>query len=329
MNKQDKLVNIGLPVFNGEKFIRQALDSLLVQTYKNFELNISDNASTDKTEAICREYVAKDRRIRYSRNDQNQGAWNFKHVLDLATGDYFMWAAHDDVWHEDFIKKLVEGLEENKDCDMAAVNVINIDIAGKAISQNPSIAKFADKNHLSAVVNFLREPEIYGKANLVYGLYRTTFIKRMYDRYEMNNKYWGTDCIFLFACLCRTNLFVCEEALFYKRDTKTVVNFSRPANANPDDYTFPPLKYIEDYVNGFVLAAKGTIYEELARVIMNLRKDLYLKSRPGKLGRLGETISHLFSPNGLQNFFYKAKLILSEPGFKKKVKKTKDLFNNY
>ncbi|WNC86000.1 glycosyltransferase family 2 protein [Thermosynechococcus sp. QKsg1] len=89
-------LSIGMPVYNGAKFIREALDSLLAQTFTDFELIISDNASTDETEAICREYAAKDKRIRYVRQAQNLGAAaNFKYVLDEARGEYFMWAAAD------------------------------------------------------------------------------------------------------------------------------------------------------------------------------------------------------------------------------------------
>ena len=91
-------VSIGMPVFNGDKFIREALDSLLAQTFTDFELIISDNASTDRTEAICREYAERDKRIRYVRQAENLGpAANFRFVLDEAVGEYFMWAAADDL----------------------------------------------------------------------------------------------------------------------------------------------------------------------------------------------------------------------------------------
>ena len=90
-------VSIGMPVYNGEKYIREALDSLLGQSFTGFELIISDNASTDGTEAICQQYAAKDSRIRYVRQPVNLGALdNFTFVLDEARGGYFMWAAADD-----------------------------------------------------------------------------------------------------------------------------------------------------------------------------------------------------------------------------------------
>jgi glycosyltransferase involved in cell wall biosynthesis len=107
-------VSIGMPVFNGKKVIREALDSLLKQTFTGFELIISDNASTDGTEAICREYAARDPRIRYVRQSENRGiAANFNFVLDEAVGEYFMWAACDDTRSPDFLEVNFKFLSEN------------------------------------------------------------------------------------------------------------------------------------------------------------------------------------------------------------------------
>jgi len=103
-----------MPVFNGEKYIIKALDSLLNQTFSNFKLIISDNASTDNTQIICEEYALKDNRIRYVRQPENRGAlFNFKFVLNNSMGKYFMWAAHDDWRTPDFLEANVSALESN------------------------------------------------------------------------------------------------------------------------------------------------------------------------------------------------------------------------
>jgi len=92
-------ISIGLPVFNGEEHLSQAVDSLLSQTFTDFELIISDNGSTDRTQEICRSYAANDQRIKYFRSEKNNGAiWNFNRVFELSSADFFMWAAHDDYW---------------------------------------------------------------------------------------------------------------------------------------------------------------------------------------------------------------------------------------
>src|SRR6185295_20414870 len=98
MQNRPPRVSIGLPVFNGEQLLRQAVDSLLAQTFSDFELVISDNGSTDGTEAICREYAARDSRIRYLREPENRGgSWNFSRLPPLARGEYFRWSCHDDI----------------------------------------------------------------------------------------------------------------------------------------------------------------------------------------------------------------------------------------
>lgn len=121
-------VSIGMPVFNGEPFIREALDSLLAQTFTDFELIISDNGSTDGTEAICREYAACDARIRYVRQTGNCGVlFNFQFVLDAARGEYFMWMACDDiVSSNDYLAILVDAIKKGFDYVFPDVNVIEM-----------------------------------------------------------------------------------------------------------------------------------------------------------------------------------------------------------
>jgi glycosyltransferase involved in cell wall biosynthesis len=105
-------VSIGLFVYNGESFLSRSLDSLLQQTFQDFELIISDNASTDRTEEICRGYAALDHRIRYYRNEKNMGAgWNTRRVCELATGKYIKLAAHDDMIEPDFLRLCLDALE--------------------------------------------------------------------------------------------------------------------------------------------------------------------------------------------------------------------------
>ena len=104
-----------MPVYNGEPYLKEAIDSILTQSFKDFELVISDNASTDRTREICLDYVAKDNRIRYYRNKQNVGAaTNHNRVFELSRGDYFKWAAHDDVLAPEFLSKCFNLLERDK-----------------------------------------------------------------------------------------------------------------------------------------------------------------------------------------------------------------------
>jgi glycosyltransferase involved in cell wall biosynthesis len=105
-------VSIGLPVFNGERYLASAIESILAQSFVDLELIICDNASTDATKAICLRYANRDQRVRYYRHERNLGAAaNFNFSVELATGEYFKWAAHDDLLEREFLKKCIEALE--------------------------------------------------------------------------------------------------------------------------------------------------------------------------------------------------------------------------
>lgn len=107
-------VSIGLPVYNGEKYVGKAIESVLSQTFKDFELIICDNASTDQTEKICREDATKDSRVRYYRNEKNLGAAkNFNRVFELSSSEYFKWLAADDLIEVDFLQRCVELLDSD------------------------------------------------------------------------------------------------------------------------------------------------------------------------------------------------------------------------
>lgn len=110
------LVSVGLPVHNGERYIREAIDSVLAQTVQDLELIVCDNASTDGTEAICREYAARDPRVRYARNPENLGAArNFNLAFELARSPYFKWIAADDALEPRFLERTLERLEREPD----------------------------------------------------------------------------------------------------------------------------------------------------------------------------------------------------------------------
>jgi hypothetical protein len=130
-------VTIGLPVHNGERLLRDAVDSLLTQTFEDFELVISDNASSDGTEALCRDYAAADPRVRYHRSPVNRGSsWNHNHLVDQARGRYFKWAAHDDVYDPDLLRRCVEVLEDDPGVVLCHSHVDDIDLDGNVLHEH-------------------------------------------------------------------------------------------------------------------------------------------------------------------------------------------------
>ena len=134
MSHSHPRVSIGLPVYNGERFVSKAIDSLLAQTFRDFEIIICDNASTDGTEDICRRYANRDKRISYHRNSENIGAAaNFNLTFELASGEYFKWAADDDLCAPDLLMRCVEVLDKDPSVVLCQSEVVFIDEDGQII----------------------------------------------------------------------------------------------------------------------------------------------------------------------------------------------------
>ena len=126
-NKELQKLSIGMPIFNGELFIHQAIKSILAQTCANFELIISDNASTDSTREICEKFAKQDNRIRYFRQESNIGIHkNFNFVLKQAKNEYFAWAAVDDHLDNDYMEKNIKVLESDKNIVSSVGKIIPI-----------------------------------------------------------------------------------------------------------------------------------------------------------------------------------------------------------
>jgi len=121
-------ISIGIPVYNGEKHLELVLDSLIKQSFSDFEIIISDNASTDKTEEICRFWQGQDNRVSYHRNPTNIGAAaNYKKVFQLSKGQYFKWMAHDDRCSPNYLEECVKVLEDDPDVVMSFPRFVLID----------------------------------------------------------------------------------------------------------------------------------------------------------------------------------------------------------
>ncbi len=136
MNQRPPHVSVGLAVYNGERYLKETLESILAQTFGDFELVISDNGSTDGTPEICRAYAARDRRIRYYRHEQNRGAsWNFNRVFELSSGKYFKWAACDDLCAPEYLARCVEVLERDPSVVLCHSRTAYIDEAGRVTGE--------------------------------------------------------------------------------------------------------------------------------------------------------------------------------------------------
>ena len=124
----EELISIVLPVYNGEKYLRESIDSVLAQTYKNWELLIVDDCSTDSSAAIAKEYASKDRRIYYYRNENNlRLPRNLNKGFRLAKGDYLTWTSDDNKFKPMALEKMYDALKNNQDAQFvfASCRVIN------------------------------------------------------------------------------------------------------------------------------------------------------------------------------------------------------------
>jgi glycosyltransferase involved in cell wall biosynthesis len=128
-------LTIGLPVYNGARYVGQSIEALLGQSFDDFELVISDNASTDETGDICQRYANQDSRIRYFRQPRNIGlSPNHNFTLEQARGELFKWAAHDDLYARDLLKLCVEALDSHPDIVLAHSYTARIDASNKLIA---------------------------------------------------------------------------------------------------------------------------------------------------------------------------------------------------
>jgi glycosyltransferase involved in cell wall biosynthesis len=212
MNRNTPCVSIGMPVFNGELYLAEALDSLLSQTYENFELLIADNASTDRTETICRRYVASDRRIRYYRHQTNLGAArNYNYVYELSAGKYFKWAAHDDLCAPEFIERCVDVLEHDASAILCYARTMAIDEHGDPIAPYPAKPNLGSTK---APMRFFECVCVPHPQVAIFGVMRASILRRT----RLIGNYAASDRPLLAELCLRGRFHELSEFLFFYRN---------------------------------------------------------------------------------------------------------------
>jgi glycosyltransferase involved in cell wall biosynthesis len=206
-------ISIGLPVYNGEDFIAKSINSLLAQTFRDFELIICDNASTDNTGKICQAYAAQDSRVKYYRNPTNLGApRNYNRTVTLSRGKYFKWAAADDVHAPEYLEKCVQILENDPSVVLCHTKMYQIDENGTIVgtydhkmrlSSYKIEERFADQISLATNICFQ-----------MYGLMR----KAVLIKTPLHGDYRGADGNFLAEMSLYGRLYEVPEYLFMRRE---------------------------------------------------------------------------------------------------------------
>jgi glycosyltransferase involved in cell wall biosynthesis len=205
-------VSVGLPVFNAERYLALALDSLLVQTFDDFELIVSDNGSTDATEEICRTYAREDPRLRFERVTENRGAtWNFNHVFHQARGRYFRWAAYDDLCAPSHLERLVEALQDAPPTVVLCYTRTRlIDAEGADLGEYEDGLDLRDPKPSQRLVHLIRR---LGYANAIYGLVRPEALSKT----RLVGSYPSADIVLLGELALLGEFFEVPEPLFLRR----------------------------------------------------------------------------------------------------------------
>ncbi|MEZ5353548.1 MAG: glycosyltransferase family 2 protein [Bryobacteraceae bacterium] len=212
MQTNSPRVSIGLPVFNGERFLPLALEGLLGQTYKDFELILCDNASTDGTEKICREFAARDERIRYYRNETNEGAAaNFNKTVHLARGEYFKWSSDDDVCSANFLEECVAVLDSDRAAVLVYAKTSCIDEEGKVVGRLFRDVRAADPDPAVRLGEILSDKA--KSCQGIFGLMRTEALRKT----PLLQGWWASDRNILARLALAGRLVEIDSAEFFFR----------------------------------------------------------------------------------------------------------------
>lgn len=264
-------VSLGMPVYNGENFVAEAIRSILEQDFGDFELVITDNASTDRTADICLEFERLDKRVRYVRNARNLGAGaNFNRAFQLTTGEYFKWCAHDDLLSSGFLTDCVRALDANARHVIAYPRLLGIDETGQLTSYVERVRP--DMGGSSPASRFRQVVAAHGWDAAMFGLWRRDSLLKT----TLHKPYYGSDCALLAEMAILGPFVHAPNAILYSRDHPTrsvrLPNSERLAWQNPDGST----------ANAF----------ELSRRVKHLVAITYRHRRTAPLGR---TLFHLLA----------------------------------
>ena len=280
-------LSIGLPVYNGEQFLAEALNALLAQTYRDFELIISDNASTDRTAEICREYVARDPRIRYVRQPVNIGAApNHNALVPLSRGRYFKWASHDDLYAPTLLERCVEVLETDPEPVLVHAGDAIIDERGEIIRAQPYPLDTANPSPSARLKSLLYVPG----GNDFYGVIRTEVLRRV----DPHGSYYNADRTLVASLSLQGPFHQVPEVLYFRRDhpdrgtrapgwaCRGPGGCPRPSAREPARH--PIIRMYLEYIFEYVNAIRRPLGRDRERPVPGegCRVDSELVRRPGR-----------------------------------------------
>lgn len=222
MTSQDtpqKQVIVGMPVYNGNQWVKQAIESLVSQDYENIKIIISDDCSNDETPEICKRYSDEYDNIEFSVNTENLGGLrNLIKILDQCDSEYFVWASQDDYWDDNFVSTLVSKLEDNPDFVLASGNVEIIPLDGSSYTINFEGYRNPERLNQYFLIASLLLPVLFGawlKNNIfIHGVVRTSVLKKCF---ELLNDVPGQDRVYILFSILQGHWGYIDELLYHRR----------------------------------------------------------------------------------------------------------------
>jgi glycosyltransferase involved in cell wall biosynthesis len=220
------LVTIGLPLYNSAQYVRQSLDSLLGQTYSDFVLLISDNASTDETAKICLEYAAADSRVKYFRNGTNIGnPGNFNRIARLTTTKYLKWSTGDDYWKPTFLERALEIMERDPSIALCYPQAVLVDAEGGNPTNYDDVLHLVQEDPVERFWGLLENIKL---AHQHLGLIRMAFLKQTL----LLGSHVGSDINLLAELTLYGKFYELPERLFFRRFHKESGSWNRTDSAH-------------------------------------------------------------------------------------------------
>ena len=228
MTEIKPMITVGIPVYNGEQYIKKAINSVLTQSYTNFILIVSDNGSTDSTKKICEKLAKDNSKIRYIRHQINKGVdFNFSFVLSEAKTKYFVWLAADDYWESTFLEKNFEVLESNNNI-VGSIGLVKFYGIKKFHIKKKLMYKIKNKikhGHNDEYKKYEHVRPVFGdyekkastylrfdQSSFVYGLFRTEKLRKR--KVSVDQAAW--DLMMILNILKEGDLFVVDEILLHR-----------------------------------------------------------------------------------------------------------------
>ena len=217
------LVSIGLPVFNGERYLREALISLIGQTVQDLEIVVVDNASTDGSLAIAEEIARVDRRLRVLVNSSNIGAAaNYNRAFEESRGQYFKWAAHDDVHAPDYVEACLDVLQTQPSVALAYTVSVDIDESGAELYTTKGGAYAGSHDPVERATDILLNPspcyEAFGLAH-----------RRLLRNTSLIGPYTSSDRVLLLELALQGRFHEVDRPLFRHRNHSASSTSSNPS----------------------------------------------------------------------------------------------------